>query len=128
MHQRHSRMQREARTIEAMIRIYCQAHHAAQPSTDKSPFCTSCADLLAYAQLRLAKCPYQEAKPTCAKCLIHCYGTKRREEIRTVMRYAGPRMMLRHPLLAVHHLLDGVRKPAPVAASGPGATKRGNRR
>jgi hypothetical protein len=127
MHHRHSRMQREARTIEAMIGIYCQAHHAAQLNTNKGPFCASCADLLAYAQLRLAKCPYQEAKPTCAKCLIHCYGTKRREEIRSVMRYAGPRMMLRHPLLAVHHLLDGVRKPAPVV-SGSSAIKRGNRR
>jgi len=33
-----------------------------------------------------------------------------RERIRSVMRYAGPRMMYRHPLLAFHHLIDGMRK------------------
>jgi len=33
-----------------------------------------------------------------------------------VMRYAGPRMLLRHPLLAVRHLLDERRKP-PVLKS-----------
>jgi hypothetical protein len=26
------------------------------------------------------------------------------------MRYAGPRMLLRHPLLAILHQLDGLRK------------------
>jgi hypothetical protein len=27
------------------------------------------------------------------------------------MRYAGPRMLFSHPLLAFMHLLDGLRKP-----------------
>jgi hypothetical protein len=31
------------------------------------------------------------------------------DKIRTVMRYAGPRMLLRHPILAIGHLLDGRR-------------------
>jgi hypothetical protein len=26
------------------------------------------------------------------------------------MRYAGPRMLLRHPILAVRHIIDGLRK------------------
>jgi hypothetical protein len=29
-----------------------------------------------------------------------------------MMRYAGPRMMWRHPLLALSHVLDG-KRPAP---------------
>jgi hypothetical protein len=29
-----------------------------------------------------------------------------RERIRSVMRYSGPRMLLRHPVLSVWHLLD----------------------
>ncbi len=29
-----------------------------------------------------------------------------RERVRVVMRYAGPRMLFRHPILAVRHLLD----------------------
>ena len=34
-----------------------------------------------------------------------------RARIREVMRYAGPRMLLSHPLMALRHLLDGLRKP-----------------
>jgi len=30
-----------------------------------------------------------------------------------VMRYAGPRMLRRHPILAIMHILDG-RDPAPA--------------
>ena len=35
-----------------------------------------------------------------------------REFAREVMRYAGPRMMTRHPYLALMHLVDGRRKVA----------------
>jgi hypothetical protein len=30
-----------------------------------------------------------------------------REQIRQVMRYAGPRMLLHNPILTIRHLLDG---------------------
>lgn len=103
----HRRMQRERETIAAMIRIYCRAHHAPQGRE----LCESCQALLAYAHARLAKCPFQENKPTCARCPIHCYRPDQRDQIRDVMRYAGPRMILRHPRLALLHLLDGLRKP-----------------
>jgi hypothetical protein len=33
-----------------------------------------------------------------------------REKIRAVMRYAGPRMLYHHPLLAFYHMIDGMRK------------------
>ena len=32
-----------------------------------------------------------------------------RERVRVVMRTAGPRMIWRHPVLAVRHVLDGRR-------------------
>ena len=35
-----------------------------------------------------------------------------REKIREVMKYAGPRMMSRHPILALFHFIDGFRKEA----------------
>ncbi len=38
-----------------------------------------------------------------------------REEVREVMRYAGPRMMRRHPVLAVLHILDRFRSAEPPA-------------
>jgi hypothetical protein len=33
-----------------------------------------------------------------------------RERVREVMRYAGPRMLLHHPWLAICHLVDGIAK------------------
>ena len=107
----HPRMTREARTLEAMISIYCRDQHG----TESGALCPDCAELLRYAGLRLAKCPFQEHKTTCAKCAVHCYKPDRRAQIRAVMRHAGPRMLLRHPRLAFYHLvIDGRReKPEP---------------
>ena len=77
-----------------------------------------------YAQKRLAGCPYGADKPTCTNCQIHCYGPTQREQTRVVMRYAGPRMLLRHPVLAVAHLLFDSRRPAPPKPRGVQAAPR----
>jgi len=102
-------MLREEKTVAAMTRIYCRNQHGT-----KEGLCADCDALLAYARARLERCPYQERKSTCAKCPIHCYKPEMREKIRGVMRYAGPRMLLRHPLLAVLHLRDGLKKAPPA--------------
>ena len=102
------RLQREARTVAAMIRRYCRDR---QHTTDG--LCPECAELLAYARRRLARCPFQDNKTTCGKCPVHCYAPGMRARIREVMRYAGPRMLLSHPLMALRHLLDGLRRPRP---------------
>jgi hypothetical protein len=98
-------MARERRTVEAITGLYCQKHHAPEGIR-----CAECQELLQYALERLDRCPFQERKTTCAKCPVHCYRPELRERIRAVMRYAGPRMLLRHPILAVRHLWDGIRK------------------
>jgi Nitrous oxide-stimulated promoter len=105
------RLTRELNTIGAMLRIYCRDHHGAEPH-DTDGLCEECSSLFEYARKRLAGCPYGPDKPTCANCQIHCYGPQQREATRVMMRYAGPRMMWRHPLLALAHVLDG-RRPAP---------------
>ncbi len=104
----HPRMAREARTIEAMVRIYCRRKH-----DHRRELCADCSDLLEYAFLRLEKCPFQEDKSTCANCKVHCYKPDRREQIRDVMRFAGPHMLYRHPYLAFMHLVIDSRRPAP---------------
>ena len=85
-----------------MIRLYCHGQHH-----NGDVLCDDCQALHDYAMARLERCPFQEAKPTCLKCPVHCYKPEMREQIRTVMRYAGPRMLFRHPVLAVLHLVDG---------------------
>jgi ATP-dependent helicase YprA (DUF1998 family) len=99
---RENRLRREKETIRKMARIFCKAHHQT-----KEGLCEECRALLSYALERIDKCPYQEGKPVCSACPIHCYTPAMREKIRQVMRYAGPRMLLRHPILAVLHLLEG---------------------
>ncbi len=101
------RLIREYRTIESMLRIWCAAKHA--PTAGHGGLCGPCAELLAYAGQRLARCPYGEQKPTCVKCPIHCYRRAQKEQVRAVMRYAGPRMLWHHPWQALLHMLDKLR-------------------
>ena len=101
---------RELKTIEVMVRMYCRHHHGG------TALCSDCAELFDYAQRRLQRCVFGDAKPNCAKCVVHCYSADMREQIRIVMRWAGPRMLLRHPVLAIGHLLAD-RKPIPVLPS-----------
>lgn len=100
------RLARERHTIELMIGIFCRGHHGSTGT-----LCPECQELLDYAMQRLDRCPYQENKPTCARCPIHCYKPAMRDRIRRVMRYAGPRMMLYHPLLAIRHFWDEMAGP-----------------
>jgi hypothetical protein len=106
-----------------MVEDYCRGHHAAERAADDAAAadreasagvdaCPQCRAFLRYADARLDHCPYGEDKPTCANCPIHCYKREPREFARTVMRYAGPRMLWRHPVLAVLHLVDGRRRVA----------------
>lgn len=89
----------EKKTVAAMVRIYCAEHHAGA-----DPLCSTCAALERYSHARLDACPYGAGKPTCKECPIHCYKPAERDAMRNVMRFAGPRMMLRHPWLAAIHL------------------------
>ena len=100
------RRRRELRTLEAMMAMYCRRHHR------QATLCEPCAELAEYARRRLERCVFGDAKPTCANCTVHCYKADMREKVRGVMRWAGPRMALRHPVIAVLHLVDG-RRPAP---------------
>ena len=97
-----TRIKREQETIRAMLAIYCPDHHG----VGRGGLCQECSELLAYAERRLATCPFQDDKPACNHCEVHCYGAMKRERVRAVMRYAGPRMLLRHPWLSLLHLFD----------------------
>jgi hypothetical protein len=99
-------LDRERLTMMKMVAIYCADHH----SGSEDSLCETCTEFLDYARRRLEKCPYGEDKPTCSNCPIHCYKPGRREQVSRIMRYAGPRMLLRHPWLAITHQLDGFRK------------------
>lgn len=112
------RLRREQRTIEAMLHIWCDAQplHMRDGAGD---LCAGCAGLLEYASYRLARCPYGEEKPTCKKCPVHCYTREKREQMHEVMRFAGPRMLVAHPILAVRHMLDEKKAAPPPPKKKP---------
>lgn len=94
------RLAREWKTVTAMLGIYCRHQHGRS-------LCAECQELKGYVRLRLDRCRFGEEKPTCAKCPVHCYQRDRREQIKAVMRFAGPRMLWEHPWLSLCHLWDG---------------------
>ena len=52
-----------------------------------------------------AECRKMHVKTSCDACENHCYKPEMRERIRQVMRYSGPRMITKHPVAAIRHLL-----------------------
>ena len=129
----------EKKVVALMIRMYCRRHCRQQGRTARADLtnrtgrttdtnqagrtgarhttrglCPECAALLDYALRRLDSCRFGDGKPSCRKCPVHCYRADMRERIRTVMRWAGPRMIFRHPMAATRHLLRELRSPEPA--------------
>lgn len=93
--------EREKRLVSEMIALYCRKKHRT-----RGTLCPDCAALDAYARQRSDNCPLMETKTFCSNCKIHCYKADMRAKIREVMRFAGPRMMFAHPILAIRHVME----------------------
>jgi len=98
-------LSQERETLQAMIRLYCRQNH------NSDSLCVECSQLWSYAEERLDKCPFGVEKPTCQNCTVHCYKPEMRQRIKEIMRYAGPRMIWQHPVMAVRHLIHNHRIP-----------------
>lgn len=81
-----------------MIGLYCRKKEG------NRQLCESCSTLWEYACLRLHHCPFGEKKTSCKKCRIHCYKPEKREQMRNIMRFSGPRMIFYRPGMALRHL------------------------
>lgn len=92
---------KEKKIVKLMIQIYSEGH-------DKKPLNENqkMQELLDYAYFRLDKCPFKDNKKFCSKCKVHCYKPEMRQQIKIVMRYAGPRMLFKHPILLFKHMLQ----------------------
>lgn len=96
--------QDEKRLVAEMIAYYCKKKHGSAAGL----ICEDCRKLMEYANTRIARCPFTESKSFCSHCEVHCYAPEMRARIREVMRYSGPHMLIRHPLLVVRHALTGM--------------------
>lgn len=83
-----------------MVALYCRHKLGA----DEMP--EDYKELCDYACRRLDHCRFGGDKPACKKCPVHCYAPKRREQMREVMRWTGPRMLFYSPVAAIRHLLS----------------------
>lgn len=101
-----SSIQYEIVTIEKMVHIYCRGKHGSL----NGELCNSCNEMNNYARLRLTKCPFGDKKGACADCKIHCYSRQMREEMKRIMRYSGPRMLIYHPGDFFRHIFVDRRK------------------
>ena len=99
-----ARTSSEKKTLKIMIEMYCNAHHGKTGGS-----CGECGRLYDYALSKIDKCPFHEQKPVCGKCPIHCYKAEMRGDMRLIMRYSGPRMLLSHPVLGIMHIIDRIR-------------------
>ena len=95
-----SRIEQEKETVRQMVEIFCRGKNHRLEG-----LCPECSALLHYAYARLDRCPFGAHKPACKACRIHCYKPEMRQQMRDVMRYAGPRMLWHHPLAAIRHLV-----------------------
>lgn len=102
----------EKNTLEKMVKLYCRAKHR------KKTICCDCRELIDYSQKRLDSCRYGKFKPACGNCPVHCYKPVMRERAKEVMRYAGPRMIIFHPLDAVRHLIKNKQKGTSGVSAG----------
>ncbi|MGN1276227.1 MAG: nitrous oxide-stimulated promoter family protein [Floccifex sp.] len=91
--------EKEKEIVTCMISLYCKKKH-------KQDLCLQCQELQKYACKRIDCCPFMETKTFCSSCSVHCYQKEKREQIKEVMRFAGPRMLFVHPILAIEHVLD----------------------
>ncbi|WHY87497.1 nitrous oxide-stimulated promoter family protein [Neobacillus novalis] len=93
-------IQKEKEIVNKMIGLYCRKKHHGEE------LCEECQNLKDYAFLRLSHCRFGEEKSACSNCKVHCYKPNYRQQMKNVMRHAGPWMLLYHPVYSVKHLLN----------------------
>ena len=89
----------EVHLVDSMIDLYAAAHRFNSSQSDaenSNPAVPDTEMLKAYTHKRLEQCRYRD-KP------------EMRRQIRMVMRYSGPRMLFRHPVLSLQHLIGTIR-------------------
>jgi len=99
-------MAKKPSIVETMIRLYCRANCDAR--ADNESLCSDCQKLLDYAVERLEKCPQKSTRTSCGRCSTPCYREPYKSQIRSVMKYAGPRMAFKHPIKTVKYVLDHI--------------------
>lgn len=132
----------DSRIVAGLAAIYCsdKLHEDRAPLESDAvtlgvygrrvpKLCGECAAHIRYAEQRRAYCP-KDPKPFCAHCDTPCYRSQEAAWQRQMMRYAGPRSLLRgYALPGLKHALEGRRwrktMARPPATTRTDDTRRG---
>ena len=95
-----TKKEKEKKIVSYMISLYCRKKNGGKQ------LCEECAKLDEYARERTDKCPFMETKTFCSNCKVHCYKPERRQQIKDVMRFSGPRIIFHHPIMAISHVIE----------------------
>ncbi len=99
----HDKREKEISLVAEMIRLYCRKKHR------QACLCDECNEILAYCEKRINSCPFMEEKTFCSQCSVHCYSREMQEKIKMIMIFSGARMLLYHPIIAIHHMIETIR-------------------
>jgi hypothetical protein len=100
-------IQKDTDKLVRFLLLYCKAHHEhrlLEPFTFDHPkvsakvhygpnLCDECSKLLRHAIVMRVLCPL-DPKPKCRNCPEHCYRPAYRDQMETIMKFAGPRSIL----------------------------------
>jgi len=101
-------IQKDSDKLVRFLSIYCDAHHRIRPRRpfvfdhprvsakvlDGPDLCEACVSLLRHAIVMRVLCPL-DPKPRCRHCPEHCYRPVYKDQMETVMKFAGPRSLFR---------------------------------
>lgn len=96
-----TKVEKEKRTLEFMINLYCEKKHKLGIRK-----CKDCREIFQYASTQLDQCKFGEKKLSCKKCRVHCFSPEKREEIRKIMRFSGPRIIFYRPQYYIRYILS----------------------
>lgn len=99
----------DQRTLEAMGHLYCRAHHAAT-NRDSTGLCADCRNVVETTLQRTRACPHGHHH-NCEDCATKCHSEECAKQIRALMAYSAPRMLLKHPLMTLRYLSRKLNAP-----------------
>lgn len=99
----------EQKVVSLMFKLYCRHYHTKERRGGET-LCEECKKDLDYAIKRSQHCPRMEEKSFCAFCPKKCYSPAMSEKISKVMKFAGPRLLLRKPSAVFSHVIQGIKE------------------
>lgn len=99
----------KALDFDTELSQWVKKHRLFTPGLYSMKLCPDCYSLCKEVTAHTSRCPHMAYKSFCHYCPRPCYRKERLEAVKPVMKYSGPRLILRHPILAIRHLITTIK-------------------